>query len=52
MITHEISSKIGTMALRKGTKHSRDCSLLVRERAVELDMSGCKHKTSTSISST
>jgi len=40
MITHEVGGKINTMALRKGTKHSRDCSLLVRECVVELDESG------------
>jgi hypothetical protein len=41
MIANEIGSKIGTMALRKDTKHSRDYSLLVRECDVELDASGC-----------
>ncbi|WP_158568991.1 hypothetical protein [Duganella sp. BJB1802] len=48
MFMHEIGSKIGTMALRKGMKHSRDCRLLVHERAVELDESGCYHKASAS----
>ena len=46
MITHEICGKIYTMALRKGTKHSRDRSLLVNKCAVELDESGSYHKAS------